>query len=65
MELQGSATYQPTHLSGGEYEGVNATHAYDDFMSQLGATGSFFLSCPPSPSLRSSIINRKQQRFLT
>ena len=38
LESQGSAEYKPTLLSGGEYEGANATHVNDDFMSQLGAT---------------------------
>jgi hypothetical protein len=42
LESQGSTEYKQTLLSGGEYEGVNATHANDDFMSQLGATVSIY-----------------------
>jgi hypothetical protein len=38
LESQGSTEYKTTLLSGGEYEGSNATHVNDDFMSQLGAT---------------------------
>lgn len=37
LESQGQAAYKPTFLSGGEYEGVNATHAIDNFLSRLGA----------------------------
>lgn len=44
LESQGKAEYHTTILSGGEYEGVNATHGIDNFLSKLGATVSYNFS---------------------
>lgn len=57
LQVQGVAAYKATVFSGGEYEGVNATHVNDDFMSQLGATISSTirtLFVPPAAAISGS-----------